>query len=381
MIVICGLVLSSGVSQAADIRPADRPECGISLSGDIEAGDYDRFVAAARGASNRRVCLSSPGGSWTEGVRIAEYVMDSFLGTYVGAGKECSSACAIVFLAGARKSRTINTDKNGRFDEDFHTAEYFRIPNRTMHVTAKIGFHAPYLTLKEETYSAGDVQTSRIAALKAYARFLGMMGQEKDIPNAFNFIPKRFVARAMKMKRDELMTVDTVDTAGWLGVDLDGYRLPKKITKHELFWVPARQQVWKYRDSLAEEFFAKMSTPGQPIKYEKPTHYSNKSNLTRAIYNVYLNDTESSPDFYVELDTTAATNPLLYTHFYAFGQYAEGANGYPVEVVTEASDKRRLMGVKPGMIERLRKAGHEHLLTPIWQAYPAKTKLVDIAKD
>jgi len=74
-----------------------------------------------RGEPRIGVILASNGGSFQEAVAIA----DRFeMTTVVDAGKTCLSACGVVFMAARRG------------DEK---------PDRHMHATARVGFHAPFL--------------------------------------------------------------------------------------------------------------------------------------------------------------------------------------------------------------------------------------------
>ena len=74
----------------------------LKLRGDIKPGDFVKFRSYF--ADQRRIAgldLDSPGGSLREGVRIAMLTRQKRLSTYVA--KECDSACAFIFLLGAKR--------------------------------------------------------------------------------------------------------------------------------------------------------------------------------------------------------------------------------------------------------------------------------------
>lgn len=74
----------------------------LKLRGDIKAGDFVKF--RAHFGDQRRIAgliLDSPGGSLHEGVRIAMLTRQRRLSTYVAT--ECDSACAFIFLLGAKR--------------------------------------------------------------------------------------------------------------------------------------------------------------------------------------------------------------------------------------------------------------------------------------
>ncbi len=130
--------------------------CTVHIQGEILQGDYQRLISklapweAERSqreyqydAPNDIACLDSPGGNVFEGLKIAEYIYDQGLGTYVGPVQKCFSICAIMFMM-------------GRLDRD----EAHRL-DRTLHATGLLGFHRPYLTLENaQTYSSTDINSA-----------------------------------------------------------------------------------------------------------------------------------------------------------------------------------------------------------------------------
>jgi hypothetical protein len=80
----------------------------LTLSGDIVAGDTDRFVAAVKEANEagREVSglrLSSDGGALLEAAKLADAVRFAKIATVVMNGTTCASACFVAFAAGGEK--------------------------------------------------------------------------------------------------------------------------------------------------------------------------------------------------------------------------------------------------------------------------------------
>ena len=100
---LCG----PGLSQAADIRlvrlaPDTVPETYLSISGDIDVGDWSTFSRLLRANPDvGGVVLSSMGGSLDDGMAIAKQIFDARLDTALV--DVCHSVCSIMFLAGKEK--------------------------------------------------------------------------------------------------------------------------------------------------------------------------------------------------------------------------------------------------------------------------------------
>ncbi|MGX1498795.1 hypothetical protein ACSSV1_003846 [Labrenzia sp. MBR-25] len=140
------------------------PVVHLRLEGEIRADDGERvqeaFAQLARcsgtacnndfGGPRAVVSLASPGGSYSAGVKLADFFRDNTIATVVEAGDTCVSACAMAFLGG---SSFWPTGGIGTFID------------RTIEPGARVGFHSPYFT--EET---------AVAAVRS-----GQLGQLLDL--------------------------------------------------------------------------------------------------------------------------------------------------------------------------------------------------------
>jgi hypothetical protein len=76
----------------------------ISIDGEIKQGDAKTFTdLILKQSVTTAVYLNSPGGSFEEGMAIARLVHQSNLKTLVDDGDECTSMCAIIWLAGTTR--------------------------------------------------------------------------------------------------------------------------------------------------------------------------------------------------------------------------------------------------------------------------------------
>ena len=145
-------------SSAAEIESVENHPmgCEYKLSGLINNGDAEKIdkVLSNKNTLERgdwKICLDSPGGSFAEGVKLAKTFEENSIGTVVAQNNVCESACAIAFLGGSY----------------FAIEGEYRRVSRTMHATAKLGFHAPALLIPDGKYSKNEVNDAYNIALKA----------------------------------------------------------------------------------------------------------------------------------------------------------------------------------------------------------------------
>ncbi|MFA5949365.1 MAG: DUF4189 domain-containing protein [Hyphomicrobium sp.] len=164
------LAMPIGVAWGATIDgdlsdyPNSDKEWVIKIDGGIDAGDCEKLaklVGTNEGQKGIPIYLelNSEGGSFDEAMKIARFMLDRTLSTRLGSGAQCLSACSIIFMAGTRLT-TIGP-----------TLE------RRMHRTAKLGFHAPELSVPAGVGDANEAYDEAIegigSKLLALARFRG----------------------------------------------------------------------------------------------------------------------------------------------------------------------------------------------------------------
>ena len=146
-----------------------------------------------------KICLDSPGGNYMEGVHLALTFLAHDIGTVVAQNNMCESACAIAFLGGSndplREGRSVS---------------------RTMHATAKLGFHAPALQVPEGNYSKNEVDKAYETALKAL-RWLSHLRSRFEMEITESLIDELLATPINKMHY-----VDTVERALRYKIDVVG---------------------------------------------------------------------------------------------------------------------------------------------------------------
>jgi hypothetical protein len=205
---MAALALSLWVSGHADAATFERHVdpvmgCTMLLSGPIVEGDSERLQQflerenpAGPGGSPGRLCLNSPGGSYREGVRLAQTILQSWtLGTAIAQGHRCESACAIAFMAGGLSG----------------PEGAFRI-RPIMHPQARLGFHAPSIDIPSGQYSEQQVSQAWNVALQAVAEIAAMRSGAGDAFGHYEFHELLFY-HMLATPPDSMYFINTVERA------------------------------------------------------------------------------------------------------------------------------------------------------------------------
>ena len=219
---------------AAEITPYVNKAfgCVVKLSGVIEAGDAEKLarVINAMGADNpggpvsrisgglykrskltvsfdpkRRICLDSPGGNLAEGIRLADMIYE-VLGTAIEPGAQSLSACSVPFIAGS----------------EYTESDAGVIASRVMDATAKLGFHAPDLTVPEGDYNGDTVQQAFYVAVNSVGEILKRSGEFK--------FPYTLVGEMLRTSPEQFFYIDTVNRAARWHIDVANTVGPASIT-------------------------------------------------------------------------------------------------------------------------------------------------------
>src|SRR5690554_5151550 len=116
----------------------------LHYEGEVVEGDLERIAAVVSqyvdcdpktlpdtGGNCAVITMTSEGGNYVEGLRIAHFFRENAIATWVQTGSYCYSACAFAFLGGSGHS----------FSQSI--GPYI---DRTVEPGATLGFHAPYAT-------------------------------------------------------------------------------------------------------------------------------------------------------------------------------------------------------------------------------------------
>ena len=219
-----GVLIGSGKGAlAAGIDAYDDPYLGciVKIQGVIQPGDakvLERVLKAElirRGArgdrleymneNGHRICLDSPGGSFAEGLRMAELIHGA-VGTAIPRGAECLSACSAVFMAGSHQ-----TESSAGI-----------VANRKLHAGGQLGFHAPSLEVPARNYSEREVN-------KAYSIAVAGLGSLLERSSDMK-LSQTLISEMLKTPTEDMFMIDTVHKAGrWL-IPVVGAVRPREIT-------------------------------------------------------------------------------------------------------------------------------------------------------
>jgi len=234
--LICGIVAATGAS-AARIDPGGDESLGciLTISGVIAPGDAERLRAALereigdpyagdsdfldrldgrRGLAPPRICLNSEGGSLPDALLMADVLtrsdddmghLYSSIGTAVPAGASCYSACAVFFMAGGYQTES----------------SAGRLPNRVLHATAELGFHAPKLLVRGGTYSEEAVNEAFGLAISGVR-----MLTERQADLRF---PDSLLNLMVSTPHDDMYILSTMGEATQWMIDVAGLPWPARL--------------------------------------------------------------------------------------------------------------------------------------------------------
>ena len=225
---LLALWISAQAAGALELRTlSDQPiawsdrlngRCTHTLTGMIEAGDLARVQAAIDALPgqdhddrNFIICLDSPGGNLNEGFEIGCLLRQNLFGTYVDAGAECLSACAIAFMHG-----------------QVAAFEYFS-SHRVLHSAGRLGFHAPSLTLGgqgDDMVPLTLVDAAYTAALKTLSSLVeGAISGS----GSYDIIPSNLLNEMLATPPDQMRYVETLRDAFSWKIDIlpHGLRAPE----------------------------------------------------------------------------------------------------------------------------------------------------------
>lgn len=206
----CTLRLKGSItgSEAAQITRAIEEERLIPIR------STDLFINFPNGLPvGHALCLESGGGSLPGGIALARTLIENAIATVVEPGKDCLSACAVAFMAGTMGSS--NSDGGSR------------IPYRVMDITARLGFHAPYVDFSPlvkpgKPLPPGVLDEAFRSALETTALIAEtLQGQDLFAPTE-RFPRALLLAMLGTYGADRFSFVDTLDEAGLYDIKLTG---------------------------------------------------------------------------------------------------------------------------------------------------------------
>ena len=207
--LFCALALPLPAAELIPVPPPDVPAaqwgtlavpCTHLLRGEIVKGDLDKLASAD--LYGGVLCLESPGGEINEALKIAEFIRSRSIGTRVPADATCASACALAFMAG------------GKLGSDSGEGT---VLDRAIHPTAKLGFHAPQLVVKDRLYSQDSVTAAYALSLRILSRVVDtfvVTRATSEYDYAPQYIAPSLLSTLIDTPPDQMTYVTTVNQAG-----------------------------------------------------------------------------------------------------------------------------------------------------------------------
>lgn len=201
--------------------------------GDAEAlqARLGAFSFESRETSGQILCISGPGGSFAEAIRLGKILIDNGIGTRIEPGQSCLSACAVAFMMGSQFFyEGVGNGQNA---------------NRHMHVTSRLGFHRPELSLPGDgVFDTAAVEQSFDVAIQATLEFVRIANEGS---RNSTMVPPDLIEAMFAQKGEDFFFVETTgQTARW-GIDVDGLDLPRVMTPEAAWYACANIPVWKSR--------------------------------------------------------------------------------------------------------------------------------------
>jgi hypothetical protein len=270
-LLACSVVLLTGTrAEAASIDDRRTAACDVRLSGEIEAGDALRLVAALQavdwssapakrprieteityfgGKDIPRLCLDSPGGSFSEAINfLTETLHTVSYASVLEPLAECYSACALIFLGG-----------------HLHSGDGYIEQYRRLDVSGKLGFHAPYVA----PTAAQKVDPAMVG--KSYTE--GVQAVADLLDREPLLFPRSLLAEFLRVGPDEFYTIDRVGQLSAWNIGLTGYRRPTVMTEKQIEHVCNNQRM---RDD-PQLYTGYMSFEAEPEQTSDPIPLSDK---------------------------------------------------------------------------------------------------------
>lgn len=217
-LLLAALLLLPTLSFAMEFRfHGDHPEgCMVTATGPILPGDADRLRAMLPGDSEfrqyvtdtPRLCFDSPGGSFVEGLAIARHLRNTGVAAHIPRGASCLSACAIAFLGGSARN----------FEDAL-----IDIRDRSLHSTARLGFHAPQLDVPDASFNRAEVQRAFTIAMRSAALTFSRLDELR--------ITRDFALDFFAVEGNAFYEIDTVTRLAQLGAEVEGLApLPERLS-------------------------------------------------------------------------------------------------------------------------------------------------------
>lgn len=204
--VFCAFIISTTPKSAiaGKLTKSKIGGCDYEFSGPVANGDASQLEPIAYNYDPVVLCFNSKGGNLRAGLQLFEAIWDGNINTKVMEGSECSSACAIAFLAGG----------------DTQGTDVTRQVARAIEPGARLRFHSPRL-LTAGLREVAKTDSFRIpayeAAIQTSAELFALSQRtEKGVGTISNYV----LWKILGTPYSNWYQVETVADAVLAGIDL-----------------------------------------------------------------------------------------------------------------------------------------------------------------
>ncbi|WP_050418976.1 PAN domain-containing protein [Bradyrhizobium tropiciagri] len=264
--------------------PSDPVKCDLVLDGEIVEGDaaslkrdFEKIVGTFNSFSFF-LCLRSGGGSTSEALKIAEFVLETqrpSIATVVEDGQTCASACALVFLAGNAPAR------KGAW------------PQRFLHPRARLLFHSSRVNLDKYSDDALLLYLTAAASQKNLKETVTglyksglrdvqsiMSTFKKEVYETENlsgpWVPPSLFLEMFSQDPEEWVCVDTIDAIGRWNIQAFGYSPPKALSSQNYLNVCHSAYNWRLDRFVADDDSNDNDAGKIAVKTVKPKKQKNQ---------------------------------------------------------------------------------------------------------
>ncbi|RVD52376.1 MAG: hypothetical protein EOS30_11140 [Mesorhizobium sp.] len=268
LLAIVAALSAAGVTNAATIGKSDSENCAMLIRGEILRGDFEKFVALGEtllpgndgeSTSRNTVCLDSPGGNLSEGVKFAKYFYHDGVGTVIDDGQECYSACAIMFMMGTATGAEVS------------------FVNRKLYIGGKLGFHRPFIDMPSGT--SIDISAMRFAYDAALSSALDLIAiaNSKSPWSSQPMMKSDLIQGMLQHIGNDMLMIDTVDKVGRWDIELIGAVLPSQLSEEQAFYACENSLQWQNGLTEADITYSKFSEVSNGSRRSRLVHEAGKT--------------------------------------------------------------------------------------------------------
>lgn len=232
----------------ASAAAQEKIECAATLKGKISQEKVDDIISILGKKPPRFpgesivLCLNSPGGNIFEAMRLIDFMSIQASGsngimTYVPKGATCNSSCAFILLTG------------------FICARYTCYNERSIHRSATVGFHTPFIPGRGVSADIQDLQTAYLLGVRVIKQLYENMTSSMSFDETNLRLSSEMLIDILSSPPDQMHELDSIGDLVKYKINLIGQRKKEKISINNFINACNNQWNWmahKSTDSSKE---------------------------------------------------------------------------------------------------------------------------------